>query len=215
MSRESVVGRGTPAWEQAKELVGACLPKLPDKARFRVGPFLYDRIPGGTFFTVHLGEDSYSKVRFNLIPGSRSTDQFDSLTFESPDTIYELEEDRILVTTVQSFENPTHPSFEFHWRRGGQEEEIKGKLAYVRVDITSGAYVIYDIFEKPSTQGEIGSFKRYGKDREALKKAPPSLEDVKELFGAPILWEIDFNQVAEGILNASRLAELSQAVQAL
>lgn len=94
-----------------------------------------------------------------------------------------------------------HPNFEYCWM-ADEADPTKGKLTYLRVDLTDDTFVNY-----------ISNKYRSGK-RDLLKEMPESLDGLTEILGRPIPFGIDFEAKAEEILSGSGVPELAILIRA-
>ena len=91
----------------------------------------------------------------------------------------------------------SYPKFEYIWSGGHHKPEQKGRLWYMRVDLSDSTFANY----RPA----VNSADRHGQ----IELLPESLTGLTELGCRIIPWVIDYDSVAAEILSASRMRDLA------
>jgi len=186
----------TDAWLYACQLVERALPHLPLHKSFDVGQFNYDY--QSRFDFRFSSKETKGIVSFNILQGRRP-EYFDGLICWDKTSRHVLSQDEISVEA--KYELP-FPHFHYKWSAGTVNPDEKGKLAYLRVDVSGRSFADYKSQTdwKAWRQGTTGEL-------------PDYLTGVKEILGTAIPWQIDYDERAREILNTSGLEEFVKALE--
>lgn len=186
------------------ELLAKIWDQLPEQKELRVGGFVYQAIDDRKSLGFDFRRTGGNWTRIAFFPGAVGT--FPTLLFlriEVDDWLWSLLPNAI---EQERMDTSPLPHFEYVWMGGNVRLKDKGKLDFVRVDLTDDSFISW----YPRTNLEAI---RRGKSP-LLKKVPVSLKGQQEILG-PIPWQIDYDERAGWILAQSGLDEFVQSIQAL